>query len=236
MGTFTLRLSEVLDRGYSIWDTERPYPIFDELYREDLNQKIEEHFMFYEIGMETVGQFKFALNRKMREIMPLYNQLYKSEKLIPVEDALITMNMTHTGETTGDDTSTTSNETTQNSTVDANSRQVSSEFPQMLLEGDDDYATSGTDSASTTGTTAGGTASGTQTGHSSGTISNTTKGSAGHTAALLAQYRATFLNIDMLVIERLGILFMQVHDTQDEFSQNRSAFYGWSAYGWNSSI
>lgn len=54
------------------------YPIFDESYREVLETKIIKHFYLREIGTETVGVFKFLLNRKMNEIMPLYNQYYES--------------------------------------------------------------------------------------------------------------------------------------------------------------
>lgn len=57
------------------------FPIFDEKYRAPLCKKILYHFYFHEIGYETIGLWKFALNRKMREIMPYYNQLYMSELL-----------------------------------------------------------------------------------------------------------------------------------------------------------
>ena len=54
------------------------YPIFDEAYREPLECKIIDHFYTQEIGFETVGQFKRMLRATMREIMPLYNELYKA--------------------------------------------------------------------------------------------------------------------------------------------------------------
>lgn len=57
------------------------YPIFDEKYREHLESLICLHYYKREIGFETVGLFKLYLEQKMREIMPFYNQLYKSELL-----------------------------------------------------------------------------------------------------------------------------------------------------------
>jgi len=57
------------------------YPIFDEAYREVLNRKIIKHFYTQEIGYETVGLWRLKLNTRMNEIMPYYNQLYKSELL-----------------------------------------------------------------------------------------------------------------------------------------------------------
>ena len=58
------------------------YPIFDESYRQHLNDKIIRHFYFREIGFETAAQFAFFMRRTMHEVMPYYNQLYESNNLI----------------------------------------------------------------------------------------------------------------------------------------------------------
>lgn len=58
------------------------FPIFDEAYRETLCSKIIRHYYTREICAETVGRWKLFLQAKMNEIMPYYNQLYKSELLI----------------------------------------------------------------------------------------------------------------------------------------------------------
>ena len=55
------------------------YPIFDETYRETLNNKIVRHYWAYEIGSETSGLFRWNLRDAMFMIMPYYNQLYLSE-------------------------------------------------------------------------------------------------------------------------------------------------------------
>ena len=57
------------------------YPIFDEEYRDVLETKILRHYYTREIGLETVGLWKLKLQTKLNEIMPFYNQLYKSELL-----------------------------------------------------------------------------------------------------------------------------------------------------------
>ena len=76
MGVYTIEVKELLQLGFHFkLDT---YPIFNEDYRSYLNQKIINHFYFREIGAETPDRFNFYLERKMREIMPLYNQLYQS--------------------------------------------------------------------------------------------------------------------------------------------------------------
>lgn len=77
MGEYTIDLRHLLERGYPLALNE--YPIFAEEYREYLNQKIIDHFYFREIGQETPDRFNFFLKRKMNEIMPYYNELYKSQ-------------------------------------------------------------------------------------------------------------------------------------------------------------
>lgn len=68
------------------------FPIFDESYRTVLETKILRHYYTREIGLETVGLWKLKLNTKLNEIMPYYNQLYKSEliEFNPLYDVEIT--------------------------------------------------------------------------------------------------------------------------------------------------
>lgn len=61
----------------SVFDFD--FPIFDESYRTVLETKILKHYYTCEIGLETVGLWKLKLDTKLNEIMPFYNQLYKSE-------------------------------------------------------------------------------------------------------------------------------------------------------------
>lgn len=61
----------------SVFDFD--FPIFDESYRNVLETKIIKHYYTREIGLETVGLWKLKLDTKLNEIMPFYNQLYKSE-------------------------------------------------------------------------------------------------------------------------------------------------------------
>lgn len=71
-------IDEVLDKSRDkIFDFD--FPIFDESYRAPLEDKILKHYYTREIGCETVALWKFFLARRMNEIMPYYNQLYKSE-------------------------------------------------------------------------------------------------------------------------------------------------------------
>ena len=86
-----------------------PFEIFDEDYRIPLEKKILRHFYTREICMETVGLWKLHFNNKMNEIMPYYNQLYKSALLDfnPFYDVDLTREHTRTndGETKSEGTS-----------------------------------------------------------------------------------------------------------------------------------
>jgi len=78
MSKYTTELKNIIDNGYSLGLDK--YPIFDELYRPVLNQKIIEHYYFHEIGFETYERFKYELNVVMNEIMYKYNKLYLAEQ------------------------------------------------------------------------------------------------------------------------------------------------------------
>lgn len=219
MATFTMELREVLDRTDNIGLNE--YPIFDESYREGLNKKIVDHFYYREIGQETVDMFIHFLRRKMNEIMPLYNQLYKSEALALDPFLTFRTTSTTTSEGTSQTESTAQSEGTNAGTTDSTSRTVSSELPQVRLSGDEDYATSAADAVShveATGATTG-TETATQAGTQAGEATTTAEGFSGPLSRLLLEYRQTFLNIDMMVIEELEPLFMQLWDNGNEFSE-----------------
>lgn len=71
-------VNEILNNVHNkVFDFD--YPIFDEDYRPVLEKKILKHYYTREIGYETYGRFKLALDAKMNEIMPYYNKLYNSE-------------------------------------------------------------------------------------------------------------------------------------------------------------
>ncbi len=188
MALFTIRLREVLDYTDDIGLNN--YPIFDEEYREGLNSKIIEHYWNEEIGLETIDMFRFAMRRKMNEIMPYYNQLYESERL--EYDPLLTVDMqtvtsetavseddsASTGTSSDETTSTSSDETsTTNSTESGTrARSVSSDTPQTMLSGDADYASSASDTVSDTSGSGSqdSTTDGTASSESSGSTSDTT--------------------------------------------------------------
>jgi hypothetical protein len=225
VAVFTNRLHELIDANYDLG--LKSYPIFSEAHRDVLNTKIIQHYWYYEIGQETWEMFKFHLNRKLNEIMPYYNQLYLSELI--AYDPLSTMNYTDNASShnVSDSTGTSAQTSTQSS--DAKGRTVTSDTPQTMLSGSEDYASGASDSVSHTGVA--GTGEGSTAGHETadGTVSRVVAGSQGHAAQLLAEYRKVLLNLDMSVIKELEGLFMLIWDDNSSFTGGKNVYF----YSWN---
>ena len=200
------------------------FPIFDESYRSVLCSKILKHYYTREISAETVGLWQLWLNTRMGEIMPYYNKLYESALLEfdPFKDTNYSRN--HGGKFTGDtvrngrseidvDNSVTSNGT-------SNSKNLFSDTPQGAITNienesyltnatlikDTDTNTTNTDGNSTTQNTE--TTGVTNTDNWIETIVG--KQSTVSYSKLLQEFRDTFLNIDVMIINDLGDLFMNL--------------------------
>jgi len=89
MSKYTIELGTLKNLDYPLKLID--YPIFNESYRQLLNDKIINHYFFHEIGFETPDRFNHYLSVRMNDIMPYYNQLYKSELL--AIDPLYTTNI-----------------------------------------------------------------------------------------------------------------------------------------------
>lgn len=131
-------------------------PIHKELYgyiptREQLNKKILDHYRFYQIGQETPGRFLYYLEATMNEIMPKYNQLYKSVDIMNgLEDIFGNLDVeeSFTQETTGNSSSQSSGNTKDSSsskTEGSNTNDVTSQNTTNT-----DMSTSGRNVKSTT--------------------------------------------------------------------------------------
>lgn len=119
------KIDEILDKAVTrVFDFE--WPIFDEEYRVPLEKKILRYFYTREIGCETYGLWKLMLQNKLCEIMPYYNQLYKSELLMAGVNPLTDVDYTKSGNRTdeGADTRTTEREGTDNTETTATSKDV----------------------------------------------------------------------------------------------------------------
>lgn len=94
----------------------KDYPIFDESYRSTLNRKILGAYLTREIGCTPASLWLWRLNEKLADIMPYYNQLYKSAALEfePFED----VNYSRTGSREGTKIGSTTGKDVESGTVD----------------------------------------------------------------------------------------------------------------------
>ena len=202
MSSYTVELRQLIQNGYDIG--LKDYPIFDESYRETLNNKIITHYWMREIGAETAGLFKLYLNRTMDEIMPYYNQLYRSTQLD--FDPLNAYNYTETNM----ELENVESDGTRTDTADGKS--LYSDTPQGLLDNgaiaDGKYLTSATLNDSSASSTAN------NLQKRDRNFEKKVRGNMYHNLSeLLKDYRETFLNIDMEIINNPEIqnCFMKLY-------------------------
>lgn len=258
-----MSIDEILDKSCGkVFDFH--FPIFDENYRKTLECKILKHYYTREICAESVGLWKLFLNRRLNEIMPYYNQLYKSEliKFNPLYDIDITTssNTKNNSQKTNKEDSSSSDKTTLSSTgkttktgTEESSGNSSgsnksndekwvlySETPQGSIANLDNMtyltnARKNTDSSTSSDTRNSSSKSknndnitsenkGTNdvtrssTFNSNGNVNTTEeylqtvqgKHGGNSNSKLLMEYRQTFLNIDMQIINELENLFMLI--------------------------
>ena len=210
MSKYTITIKNLIDNHFDFKMTS--YPIFDENYRNTLNQNILNHYYESEIGFETASLFRFYLNQTLNEIMPYYNELYKIQKEV-LKNATNNVNLT---ETLQRDTSTTTNSnSTSNNNGENNSKNVFLDTPQGgLYKGDiddTDYATNVTWNKNDTSNSI------TDNSASSGTGNEnyvkTIIGNNGnkYSVELLQQLKDNLMNIDLMIINDLNDLFMGIY-------------------------
>lgn len=194
MSKYTTELRYLIQSGFDLGLND--YPIFEESYRSKLNEKILNHYYMREIGFETAGLFKRYLNVKMNEIMPYYNQLYLSAQIEfdPLET--YSTNEQYERETTGDNTSQDEGE----------NKSLQNDTPMGSLQDpfSENYATTSQKTNATNTTRLNSSENEKYNRKLSG------KNDSKSNSQLLMEYRETFLNIDMMVIEELDVLFMQL--------------------------
>lgn len=233
------------------------FPIFDESYRNVLETKILKHYYTREIGLETYGLWKLKLDTKLNEIMPFYNQLYKSALLEfnPLYEVDYSKTGNRDSNGTRDNTENNSesydesidyNESHDESTTNSNDGTLTkgttttttnyySDTPQGAISnvidgtyltnatynvvgntGNDNTSNSGSvdsDGGSESNNEKGGSRSGSKTSNTNLTDTESYlesvrgKMSSKSYSALLMEYRETFINIDMMLIEELSDLF-----------------------------
>lgn len=186
----------------------KDYPIFDESYRDVLNNKILNHFLLEEIGFETAELFKTMLNNRMNEIMTPINELYNNQ--LNIYKSLIgNVNL----EENYNSTSTNESNSTSESSSNTGNKNVFQDTPQGNVSDTSidnyNYATNinlGKSESSINDTSS-----------NSGTGTNnyikTVFGNNGNkdTIELLNKLSYNLISIDQIVFSKLEDLFMQIY-------------------------
>lgn len=221
-----------------IFDFE--FPIFDEEHRPELCKKILKHYYTREIGAETVGLWKLWLNTRMNEIMPYYNEMYKTAAIEYDPTHNVNLSTTHEGEDTRtgrkdymDDgqvqDSNSANDTVTNTRgVTGSTLSKFSDTPQGMLQGVESgqYLTNATLNENEQTITDTNTkvlqennlrqthADGFVTDSASNTDSWTdiVKGKTGSDSIskMIMEYRKAVLNVDMMIVDELKDLFLNL--------------------------
>ena len=216
------------------------FPIFDESHRQELEEKILLWYYDREIGFRTVGRWQLGLAQYLNQIMPYYNEMYKTNAIN--YDILTDVDLTEESEGQDEDESqeergsemTGSSNTTNNSTdttqatTAGNTTSATSDTPQGTIADVDNmsYLTSynkSTNSSNNNGTV---TASGsslsenssttkdnsTKTFKKSETFVKTTKGKSGGKSypEMIMEYRKAIANVDAMIIDELEDLFLSM--------------------------
>ena len=212
MAHYTITIKALLDNHFDFG--LQNYPIFDENYRNVLNQKILNHYYMNEIGFETAELFKFFLNNKLNEIMPYYNNLYNVQKTL-IDNNLLLNDVNLTETLSGSNTTSTSSSSESNNESTSNNKSLYQDTPQgnissQNIDSENVYATNITLNKSDNESTM------TDVSSSSGNGTNnyikTIIGNNGKNLniEILNKIQNNLMNIDMLIINNLEELFMQI--------------------------
>lgn len=214
MAHYTITIQTLINNNFDFQLDK--YPIFDENYRETLNNKILNHYFDAEIGFETAPLFRHYLLAKLNEIMPLYNIMYEKQKDL-LENIFGNVNLTETFQGENSNNSNVSNNSQSNSTGNSNMKNLFQDTPQGELDTtaikNQKWATNL--SLNENNTSGNITDNSTSIGNSNGTNNYIKKiiGNNGgkYNIELLKEIQNSIINIDIMIINELQDLFMGIY-------------------------
>ena len=206
MSKYTLELRYMYeDENFKLFDF--PYNLYDNDLKPWFEEKFFQHFMFYEIGFDTIGMFKQRLMSKLNDIFPYYKKLYETEIRTKGIDFMLNKDLkeSYIRELTSNSNS------NQESNVTSNSLSTAGQLTPSLIANSqkiDKFM----DSAQKDNSSSNSTSTGESNGNSREEYTLTSQGNIGITssAELLTKWRETLLNIDLMIFEECNDLFMQI--------------------------
>ena len=206
MSKYTLQLRYLYeDENFNLFDF--PYNLYNNDLKPWFEEKFYQHFMFYEIGFDTIGMFKQRLMTKLNDIYPYYRDLYETEIRSKNIDFMLNKDLK---ESYIRELNSTSN-SNQESNVTSNGLSTSGQLTPSLIANSqkiDKFM----DSAQKDNATSNSASTGESNGNSREEYTLTSKDNIGITssAELLIKWRGTMLNIDLMIFEECNDLFMQI--------------------------
>ena len=206
MSKYTLELRYLYeDENFNLFDF--PYNLYNNDLKPWFEEKFFQHFMFYEIGFDTIGMFKQRLMSKLNDIFPYYKQLYETEIRAKGIDFMLNKDLkeSYIRELTSNSNS------NQESNVTSNGLSTAGQLTPSLIANSqkiDKFM----DTAQKDNSSSNSTSSGESNGNSREEYTLTSQGNIGITssAELLTKWRETILNIDLMIFEECNDLFMQI--------------------------
>ena len=206
MSKYTLELRYLYkDKKFKLFDF--PYNLYDNDLKPWFEEKFFQHFMFYEIGFDSVAMFKQRLMSKLNDIFPYYKQLYETEIAAKSVDFLLNKDLkeSYVRELTSNSNS--SQESNAASSGLLTSGQLT---PSLISNSEKIYKFM--DTAQKDESTSNATSTGESNGNSKEEYTLTSQGNIGITssAELLDKWRQVLLNIDLMIFDECNDLFMQI--------------------------
>ena len=206
MSKYTLELRYLYeDEKFNLFDF--PYNLYDNDLKSQFEEKFYNHFMFYEIGFDTVAMFKQRLMSKLNDIFPYYKQLYETELRTKEIDFMLNKDLkeSYVRELNSNSNS------NQESNVTSNGLSTAGQLTPSLIANSEkidkfmDSAQKDTGSSNSKAT-------GESTGNSKEEYKLICQGNIGiiSSGELLAKWREVLLNIDLMIFEGCNDLFMQI--------------------------
>ena len=206
MSNYTLELRYLYkDKKFKLFDF--PYNLYDNDLKPWFEEKFFQHFMFYEIGFDSVAMFKQRLMSKLNDIFPYYKQLYETEIATKSVDFLLNKDLkeSYVRELTSNSNS------SQESNATTSGLSTAGQLTPSLIANSqkiDKFM----DTAQKDESSSNASSNGEITGNSKEEYTLTSQGNIGITssAELLDKWRHVLLNIDLMIFEECNDLFMQI--------------------------
>ena len=202
MAHYTITIKSLKDNNFDFG--LKNYPIFNESYRETLNNHILNYYYESEIGFETAELFKFYLNNTMDLIMYKYNILYEKQEQA-LENIFNNVNLKENS------TRNNKNKINTSSNSNSNNKNLFQDTPQGQLDftelENQNWATNYTMNKSNINDTS------ESEGNNDEIYARQIQGNNGnkYNIDILNEIKNNLMNIDLMIINELNDLFMGIY-------------------------